>query len=90
MFIFCWQHNLDIVYTLPETTKIGGNESALPLREIVRRLEKVYCSSIGVEYMHIDDPQKCTFFKKQGNKSERGIEKWGGQKGKEKSNGYVE
>ncbi len=25
---FCWQHNLDIDYTLPETTKIGGDESA--------------------------------------------------------------
>ena len=27
----------------------------LPLRDIIRRLEQVYCGSIGVEYMHIND-----------------------------------
>ena len=28
-------------------------EKALPLREIISRLEKVYCGSIGAEFMHI-------------------------------------
>jgi 2-oxoglutarate dehydrogenase complex dehydrogenase (E1) component-like enzyme len=28
-------------------------EKALPLREIFNRLEKVYCGSIGAEFMHI-------------------------------------
>lgn len=28
-------------------------EKALPLREIITRLEKVYCGSIGAEFMHI-------------------------------------
>ncbi len=27
----------------------------LPLREIVQRLQKTYCGSIGVQFMHIDD-----------------------------------
>ena len=53
------QHNLEKVYTLPDTTMIGRDEPALPLHEIVRRLENTYCSSIGVEYMHIDKDEKC-------------------------------
>jgi 2-oxoglutarate dehydrogenase complex dehydrogenase (E1) component-like enzyme len=28
-------------------------EKALPLREIISRLEKTYCGSIGAEFMHI-------------------------------------
>lgn len=30
-------------------------EKALPLREIMSRLERVYCGSIGAEFMHIPD-----------------------------------
>lgn len=30
-------------------------EKALPLREIINRLENVYCGSIGAEFMHIHD-----------------------------------
>lgn len=33
------ESDLDKVFRLPTTTFIGGNESALPLREIIRRLE---------------------------------------------------
>lgn len=33
------ESDLDKVFHLPTTTFIGGNESALPLREIIRRLE---------------------------------------------------
>ncbi len=28
-------------------------EKALPLRDIIQRLERVYCGSIGAEFMHI-------------------------------------
>ncbi|KHN76850.1 2-oxoglutarate dehydrogenase, mitochondrial [Toxocara canis] len=35
------------------TTFIGGCKRSLPLREIISRLKKVYCESIGVEYMHL-------------------------------------
>jgi len=47
--------DLDTVFQLPETTFIGGTDKALPLREIVSRLETVYCGSIGAEYMHLQD-----------------------------------
>lgn len=33
------ESHLDKVFRLPKTTYIGGGESALPLREIIRRLE---------------------------------------------------
>lgn len=33
------ESDLDKVFQLPTTTFIGGQESALPLREIIRRLE---------------------------------------------------
>lgn len=45
--------DLDTVFQLPSTTWIGGTEKALPLREIITRLEKVYCGDIGAEFMHI-------------------------------------
>lgn len=31
-------------------------ERKLTLREIISRLRQIYCGSIGVQYMHIDDP----------------------------------
>ncbi len=47
--------DLDTVFQLPKTTYIGGKDKALPLREIISRLEGVYCGSIGAEYMHLHD-----------------------------------
>jgi 2-oxoglutarate dehydrogenase E1 component len=47
------ESDLETVFQLPNTTWIGGKEKALPLREIISRLEKVYCGSIGAEFMHI-------------------------------------
>ena len=35
-------------------------EKALPLREIMTRLERVYCGSIGAEFMHIPDIDQVT------------------------------
>ncbi len=48
------------VFTLPKTTKIGGTESALSLKQIIDRLKDVYCRNIGVEFMFINDRTKCT------------------------------
>lgn len=30
----------------------------LPLRELLTRLREIYCGSIGVQFMHIDDPEQ--------------------------------
>ena len=45
-------------FLLPHTTKIAGDQPTLSLREIVDRLDNVYCGTIGVEYMHIHEPVK--------------------------------
>jgi len=47
--------DMDTVFQLPKTTFIGGKEKSLPLREIIARLENVYCNHIGAEYMHINN-----------------------------------
>ena len=52
--IKCYQ-DMETVFQLPKTTFIGGKETALPLKEIITRLENVYCRSIGAEYMHINN-----------------------------------
>merc|ERR1712212_70486 len=49
------QKDMETVFQLPKTTFIGGKETALPLKEIINRLENVYCRSIGAEYMHINN-----------------------------------
>ena len=40
--LFLDEHDMDRVFTLPQTTFIGGEQSALPLREIIRRLEVIF------------------------------------------------
>ncbi|XP_072944236.1 2-oxoglutarate dehydrogenase complex component E1-like [Epargyreus clarus] len=52
--VLCEKH-MDMVFKLPDRTFIGGKEESLTLREIIRRLETVYCGSIGAEYMHLYD-----------------------------------
>ncbi|EDV97062.1 GH16621 [Drosophila grimshawi] len=46
-------NDLNALFKLPISTLIGGNEQFLPLKEILERLERVYCGHIGVEYMMI-------------------------------------
>ena len=51
---FCTgEADFDRVFDLPMTTRIGGSESALPLREIIARLRKIYCGSTGVQFMYM-------------------------------------
>uniref|UniRef100_A0A671NSB6 2-oxoglutarate dehydrogenase complex component E1 n=1 Tax=Sinocyclocheilus anshuiensis TaxID=1608454 RepID=A0A671NSB6_9TELE len=60
--------DLDKVFRLPTTTFIGGCESALTLREIIRRLEMAYCQHIGVEFMFINDLQQCQWIRQKFEK----------------------
>ncbi|MDZ7579180.1 MAG: 2-oxoglutarate dehydrogenase E1 component [Deltaproteobacteria bacterium] len=39
------------------TRRFARDETA-PLKEIINRLRETYCRSIGVEYMHLQDPQE--------------------------------
>ncbi|CAG2164128.1 unnamed protein product [Oppiella nova] len=51
--------DMDRVFRLSLNTRIGGaGVSALPLREILTRLEGAYCRHIGVEYMHINHSER--------------------------------
>ncbi|XP_056319206.1 oxoglutarate (alpha-ketoglutarate) dehydrogenase a (lipoamide) isoform X1 [Danio aesculapii] len=59
------ESDLDKVFRLPTTTFIGGDESALPLREIIRRLEMAYCQHIGVEFMFINDLDQCQWIRQK-------------------------
>ncbi|XP_064421602.1 2-oxoglutarate dehydrogenase complex component E1 isoform X1 [Latimeria chalumnae] len=59
------ESDLDKVFHLPTTTFIGGNETALPLREIIRRLEMAYCQHIGVEFMFINDLDQCQWIREK-------------------------
>ncbi|XP_075996757.1 2-oxoglutarate dehydrogenase complex component E1-like isoform X2 [Genypterus blacodes] len=59
------ESHLDEVFRLPTTTFIGGGQSTLSLREIVRRLEVAYCGHIGVEFMFINDVQQCQWIRQK-------------------------
>ncbi|XP_028313717.1 2-oxoglutarate dehydrogenase, mitochondrial isoform X3 [Gouania willdenowi] len=59
------ESDLDKVFRLPTTTFIGASESALPLKEIIRRLEMAYCQHIGVEFMFINDLEQCQWIREK-------------------------
>ncbi|CAG0884138.1 unnamed protein product [Darwinula stevensoni] len=59
------EKDMDRIFQLPPTTYIGGREKALPLREILRRLEDVYCRGIGVEYMFINNLDQCNWIRRK-------------------------
>lgn len=68
--IFYWlfpdEKDMDRIFKLPATTYIGRpDEKALPLREILRRLENAYCRSIGVEFMFINSLEQCNWIRKR-------------------------
>ncbi|CAB1321460.1 unnamed protein product [Coregonus sp. 'balchen'] len=62
------ESDLDKVFRLPTTTFIGGTETDLPLREIIRRLEMAYCQHIGVEFMFINDLDQCQWIREKFEK----------------------
>lgn len=56
---------MDRTFKLPSTTFIGGKEKTLSLREILKRLENVYCKHIGVEFMFINSLEQCNWIRKR-------------------------
>ncbi|KAI4497236.1 hypothetical protein M0802_007720 [Mischocyttarus mexicanus] len=48
--------DMDKEFLLTKSTMIGGTKTSLPLREIIMRLNKVYCGHLGLEYTYIHDP----------------------------------
>ena len=59
------EKDMDRLFELPATTFIGGGESILSLREILRRLENVNCQHIGVEYMFINNLEQCQWIREK-------------------------
>ncbi|XP_068608625.1 2-oxoglutarate dehydrogenase complex component E1 [Brachionichthys hirsutus] len=59
------ESDMDKMFRLPATTFIGGTDGALPLREIIHRLETAYCQHIGVEFMFINDVDKCQWIRQK-------------------------
>ena len=49
-----------LVYEVRHFQMFLLQEKALPLHEIMTRLERVYCGSIGAEFMHIPDIDQVT------------------------------
>ncbi|MFD1161686.1 2-oxoglutarate dehydrogenase E1 component [Hwangdonia seohaensis] len=60
------ESDLDTVFNAGENLGIG----AQPLRKIISHLENIYCSSIGVEYMYLRNPEVIKWWQEQLNKNE--------------------
>ena len=43
------------------TTFIGGSKKSLPLREIITKLNKIYCGHLGLEYNYIHNKNMVRF-----------------------------
>ncbi|XP_059048420.1 2-oxoglutarate dehydrogenase complex component E1 isoform X1 [Achroia grisella] len=57
--------DMDRVFKLPSTTFIGEKEKALPLKEILSRLEQAYCNNIGIEFMFINSLEQCNWIRQR-------------------------
>eukprot|EP01113_Clastostelium_recurvatum_P005153 TRINITY_DN1229_c0_g1_i2.p1 TRINITY_DN1229_c0_g1~~TRINITY_DN1229_c0_g1_i2.p1 ORF type:complete len:1032 (+),score=379.58 TRINITY_DN1229_c0_g1_i2:101-3196(+) len=44
---------------------LSSNRQAITLREVLDTLKKTYCSTIGVEYMHIQEREKCDWMRER-------------------------
>ncbi|XP_052689627.1 2-oxoglutarate dehydrogenase complex component E1-like isoform X1 [Crassostrea angulata] len=61
------EKDLDRKFYLPDdsVTYIGGEEKSLTLREIIRRLENIYCKHIGIEYTHINNEEQTRWIREK-------------------------
>lgn len=60
-------------FKLPLTTFIGGESQSLTLREILDNLQSTYCRSIGLEYMFINNLEKCNWIRQKFESPGAGI-----------------
>jgi len=60
-------------FKLPLTTFIGGEKQSLTLREILDNLQTTYCRSIGLEYMFINNLDKCNWIRQKFESPGAGI-----------------
>ncbi|MEC3905874.1 2-oxoglutarate dehydrogenase E1 component [Tamlana sp. 2201CG12-4] len=60
------ENDLDTVFNAGEVLGVG----AKTLREIIKHLERIYCSSIGVEYMYLRNPEVISWWQSQLNKND--------------------
>ncbi|GAA3601336.1 2-oxoglutarate dehydrogenase E1 component [Flavivirga amylovorans] len=60
------ENDLDTVFNAGEILGIG----AKTLRRIITHLENIYCSSIGVEYMYLRNPEVISWWQTQLNKND--------------------
>ena len=56
------KNDLDLPF---QAAKEIGFEESKTLRQIIERCEEVYCRSIGIEYMHLDDPERIKWVQSQ-------------------------
>lgn len=52
-----------------------GTDKALTLREIIDQLEKTYCGTVGIEFMHIKNRQECNWIRSQVENRDRTLSK---------------
>lgn len=60
------ENDLDTVFNAGEILGIGAST----LREIIAHLNRIYCSSIGVEYMYLRNPEVIQWWQDQLNKND--------------------
>ncbi|KAK8403660.1 hypothetical protein O3P69_000035 [Scylla paramamosain] len=59
------ESDMERSFKLPLSTFVGGSETTLPLKEIIKRLEDAYCRSIGVEFMFINSLEQCNWIRQK-------------------------
>jgi 2-oxoglutarate dehydrogenase E1 component len=58
--------DLDTVFNASEILGIGAKK----LSEIINLLDRIYCSSIGIEYMYLRDPEELKWWQNRLNKND--------------------
>ncbi len=57
------KNDLELVFSAGEIVGIGADK----LKNIINHLKRIYCDSIGIEYMYIRDPEKVKWIQNQIN-----------------------